>query len=48
MWSILAFFFSSIYYPFYALVLNPVCSLPAAAAAGTIRASGGGGSKKRK
>jgi hypothetical protein len=45
MWSILAFFFSSIYYPFYALVLNPVCSLPAAPAAGAMM---GGGSKKRK
>lgn len=51
-WSILAFFFSGIYYPFYALVLNPVCSLPTAAAAGAFRASGGGSgggsSKKRK
>ena len=43
MWSVLAFFFSSIYYPFYALVLNPVCSLPPAV--GTMM---GGGSKKRK
>jgi hypothetical protein len=26
-WSILAFFFSGIYYPFYALFLNPLCSV---------------------
>jgi hypothetical protein len=26
-WSVLAFFFSSIYYPFYALFLNPLCSV---------------------
>lgn len=52
-WSVLAFFFSGIYYPFYALVLNPVCSFTGAPAAEAFRASGGGGSgggssKKRK
>ena len=26
-WSVLAFFFSGIYYPFYALFLNPLCSV---------------------
>lgn len=26
LWSVLAFFFSGIYYPFYALFLNPLCS----------------------
>ena len=25
-WSFICFFFSGIYYPFYALVLNPVCN----------------------
>ena len=25
-WSIICFFFSGIYYPFYALLLNPVCN----------------------